>query len=277
VSDDVVAHAAGLAYREARPEGWSDGGPAALLLHGYPNSSYLFRDVLPSLADAGWRAIAPDLAGYGDSPPDPPGTWERHVGAVERFRLALGLERVALVVHDWGGLIGLRWACDHPEAVSALVLSDTGFFSDGKWHGLAQAMRTEGQGEELMAGMTREGFGAVLSQSSPGLSENAIEEYWKCFADEERRRGQLEMYRSGDFEKLVPYEGRLEALGVPTLVLWAEDDPFAPLAGARRFHERIPDSELVVLEGTGHFLFDDDPVRPGREIARFLGERVAAS
>ncbi len=231
-----VKHAAGLAYREAG----SEDAPAALLLHGYPNSSYLFRDVLPAIAGAGWRAIAPDLPGYGDSPADPPGTWERHVEAVERFRTELGLDRVALVVHDWGGLIGLRWACDHPDAVSALVISDTGFFSDGKWHGMAQAMRTEGQGEQLMEALTREAFEAVMRQSSPSISDEAIEEYWKCFADEDRRLGQLELYRSGDFEKLIPYEGRLEALGVPALVLWAADDPFAPLAGAKRFEERIP-------------------------------------
>ena len=66
--------AAGLAYREAGP---SD-GPVALLLHGYPESSYMWREVLSALAGAGWRAVAPDLAGMGDSPPDPPGTWERH-------------------------------------------------------------------------------------------------------------------------------------------------------------------------------------------------------
>ena len=88
---------------------------------------------MPALADAGWRALAPDLAGFGDSEPDPPGTWERHVESIERFRSELGIERCVLVVHDWGGLIGLRWACEHPEAIEALVISSTGFFPDGKW------------------------------------------------------------------------------------------------------------------------------------------------
>ena len=74
--------AAGLAYREAGPAD----GPVALLLHGFPESSYMWRDTLPALADAGWRGLAPDLAGFGDSPPDPPGTWERQVEALERFR-----------------------------------------------------------------------------------------------------------------------------------------------------------------------------------------------
>ena len=61
--------------------------------------------------------MAPDFAGFGDSPPDPPGTWERHIEAVERFRRELGIERCVPVMHDWGGLIGMRWACEHPEAV----------------------------------------------------------------------------------------------------------------------------------------------------------------
>src|SRR4051794_9589232 len=166
-------HAAGLAYRADGP----DDGPPALLVHGYPESSYMWRELLPLLAGAGRRAIAPDLAGFGDSAPDPPGTWEHHVESLERFRQELGLERVLLVVHDWGGLIGLRWACDHPDAVEALVIASTGFFSDGKWHGLADAMRTPGTGEELLEGMTREGFGAVLRDATPGITDDAVDEY----------------------------------------------------------------------------------------------------
>ena len=195
-----MPEAAGLAYRAAGP----DDGPPALLLHGYPESSYMWRDLLPALGDAGRRALAPDFAGFGDSQPDPPGTWERHIEAVERFRAELGLERVLLVVHDWGGLIGLRWACEHPDAVEALVISCTGFFPDGKWHGLAEGMRTPGTGEELMDGMTRDGFAAVMRESAAGIGDDAMDEYWKGFADEARRRGQLELYRSGDFEKLAP-------------------------------------------------------------------------
>ena len=66
-----------LAYREAGPAD----GPVALLVHGFPQSSYMWREVTPALADAGWRALAPDLAGFGDSPVDPPGTWERQPAA----------------------------------------------------------------------------------------------------------------------------------------------------------------------------------------------------
>ena len=68
-----------LAFREAGPAD----GPVALLVHGFPQSSYMWRDVLPAVAAAGWRGLAPDLAGFGDSPLDPPGTWERQVEALE--------------------------------------------------------------------------------------------------------------------------------------------------------------------------------------------------
>ena len=241
-----------------------------LCVHGYPESSYMWRDVLEAVGAAGWRGVAPDLPGYGDSPPDPPATWERHIAALDRFVSELGLRDVVLVVHDWGGLIGLRWACDTPGAVRALVVSDTGFFPDGKWHGMAQAMRTPGQGEELVDGIDREGFGAMLRSISPGMTDEALDDYFKAFADDERRRGQLELYRSGDFEKLRPYEGRLAQLGVPALVLWGADDPFAPVGGAHRLAKELPGAEVVVLDGIGHFLFADAPGEAAAAVTRFL-------
>jgi haloalkane dehalogenase len=255
-----------LAHREAGPAD----APVVLLVHGYPESSYMWRHLLPALAEAGWRAVAPDLAGFGDSPPDPPGTWERHRESIARLHAELDLGPVVLVVHDWGGMIGLAWACDHPEAVRGLVISNTGFFSDGRWHGLARAMREEGTGEELLAGMTREAFGQVIGESSSGMDDAALDEYWRGYDGEERRRGHLELYRSLDFKQLAPYEGRLAALGVPALVLWGENDPFAPVAGAHRFHRELPGSELVLVDGVGHFVFDDAPERAAGAVTSFL-------
>src|SRR3954467_4117727 len=95
----------GIAYRESLPPDWDGSGRTILFLHGFPTSSYLWRNVLPQAAEAGWGAVPPDLPGFGDSPADLPGTWHRQVEHVERFRQALGLDTVALGVHDWGGLI----------------------------------------------------------------------------------------------------------------------------------------------------------------------------
>jgi haloalkane dehalogenase len=262
----------GIAYREALPSGWDGSGRAALALHGYPTSSYLWRNVLPRLAEAGYRAVAPDLPGFGDSPPNLPGTWEHQIENVERFRTAVGLDRCALIVHDWGGLIGLRWACDHPDGVTALVITDSGFFPDGKWHGLAKTLQTEGEGETVLENMTRDLFAAGLRQVSPSLPEEAVDEYWKAYADDDRRQGQLDLYRSGQFSKLEPYRGKLAELNVPVLLVWGAGDQFAPVAGGYRFQKEIPGSRLVVLDDAGHFLMEDDPNRVGDEIGAFLAE-----
>ncbi|HEY3864737.1 MAG TPA: alpha/beta hydrolase [Solirubrobacteraceae bacterium] len=270
-----LSHAAGLAYRSA---GDANGNErVALLVHGYPESSYMWHSVLPALADAGWRALAPDLPGYGDSEPgegEGAGTWERHAEALERFARKLELGPVALVTHDWGVMIGLRWACDHPGSASALAISDGGFFSDRRWHDLANVMRTPGDGEQLARAYTREGFHGAMRAFSSGMSEQAIDEYWKCFADDARRLGHLELYRSGDFEKLIPYEGRVAALDLPTLILWGEEDKFAGVKMAQRFHEELPGSELVLFEDAGHFVWDDQPERATDALVDFLGRRA---
>jgi haloalkane dehalogenase len=265
-----LERAAGLAYRAA---GDSTARPV-VLVHGYPESSYMWEGALGALADAGWWALAPDLPGYGDSEPDPPGTWERHVEALGRFVRELELGPAVLVTHDWGVLIGLRWACENPQAVSALAISDGGFFADRRWHELANTMRTPQEGERLVASFTREGFVAALRAVSPAMAEEALEQYWKAFADDARRRGHLELYRSGDFEKLAPYEGRVAALGVPALIVWGQEDRFAGVQMAHRFHAELPGSELVVLEGAGHFVWDDEPERATRALVDFLARRL---
>jgi haloalkane dehalogenase len=265
-----IAHAGGLAYREASPPGEPRG--TLLCVHGWPESSAMWCTLLDGAAAAGWRAIAPDLLGFGDSPTDRPHTWERQIEALARFHAALALGPVVLVLHDWGGLIGLRWACDAPEVAAALVISATGFFHYGRWHGLANALRTDGQGEELVDGLTADGFAGVLGQASRGIDRARAAEYWKAFSDRERRHGTLDLYRSGDFQKLEPYQGRLAALGIPALILWGADDPFSPLGGARRLAAEIPGARLEIVAGTGHFLFDDAPDEAAAAVVRFLGE-----
>lgn len=259
-----------LAHREA---GGATRGNV-LLLHGFPESSRMYEPLLEPIAQAGWRAVAPDLVGFGDSQPNGAGTatWTAQVEAVEAFRIAQGLDRVVLVVHDWGGLIGLRWACDHPDAVEALVISDTGFFADAQWHDLAVAMRTPGTGEELVDSLTPEAFGGLMRSVSTGMDDAAIAAYAQMLSTPDRRAAVLELYRSGEFAELAAYEGALAALGVPTLLLWGAEDPFAPVAAAHRFRSEIPDAELVVIDGTGHFIWDDAPQRCTDAVLSFLAD-----
>jgi haloalkane dehalogenase len=265
----TLKRAGGIAYREAEPSQMSDRSPV-LCVHGWPQSSYMWRHLLPALAGTGRRAVALDLPGFGDSPPDPPGTFERHVGTLERFRRAVGLDRVVLVVHDTGGLIGLRWACDHPGAVSGLVITNTGFFPTHEWAQIAVTMRTPIQGEALVDSVSRQGFATLLEEASSEFDEDALDEYWKAFSSEGGRRGMLELYRSVDLDELKPYQSRLAALEVPVLILWGEKDEYIPLDYASRFAREIPGSKLVLLEGVRHFLFDDEPQRCASEVIDFL-------
>jgi haloalkane dehalogenase len=255
-----------LVYREALPVQEPLG--TLLCLHGYPESSYMWRHLLEAAAAAGWQAVAPDLPGYGDSPYTGSGTWRAHIDAVDEFHRGQDLGPVVLVVHDWGGLIGLRWACEHPEAVRAMVISNTGFFPDGRWSAMAEALRTPDQGEQLVGALDRDGFAGMLRSVSPNMADRSIDEYFKAYGSDERRRGQLELYRSGDFSELDGYD--LAALDVPALLLWGADDPFAPVAGAHRFARELPDAELVVIDDARHFVFDDVPDEASAAVVRFL-------
>lgn len=182
----------------------------------------------------------------------------------------LSLGPVALVTHDWGVAIGLRWACDHPGSAQSLVVSDGGFFADREWHDTAKTMRTPEVGERFVDSFTREILGVALKSLSSGMTEAALDEYWRAYADPIRRRGILELYRSGDFEKLVPYEGCLAGLGVPVLIVWGEQDPFAQVQLAHRFREQLPGSELVIVPDAGHFVWEDAPDQSTRALVRFL-------
>jgi haloalkane dehalogenase len=257
-----------MRWREAGPAD----GPVALLLHGFPNSSYLWRDVLPAVAGAGWRAVAPDFPGYGDTPPFDAGagTWTDHVDALDAFVAEHDLAPLVLVGHDWGGLIGLRWACERPYALRGLAVMGTGFFPDARWHGLAQGLRTPGEGERMVAAITAEAFGGIVRAASPRATDEAIAEYWKGLCDDRRKAAALALYRSGDFSELERYDGCLRELDVPALVLWGADDQYAPVSGAHRFARELPRAELVVLDGVGHFLMEDAPERVAPALAGFL-------
>ncbi|HYH60765.1 MAG TPA: alpha/beta fold hydrolase, partial [Solirubrobacterales bacterium] len=157
----------------------------------------------------------------------------------------------------------------HPELVSALVISDTGFFSDGKWHGMAEAIRSP-QGEDIIGAIDRDGFAALIRADGAHFSEEDVDAYWRPFAESRAREATVEFYRSMDFEKLGPYDGKLAELGVPTLLVWGADDQFAPIAGAHRLEREIPGARLASFEGAGHFVFDQEPERTTREVVDFL-------
>jgi haloalkane dehalogenase len=114
----------------------------------------------------------------------------------------------------------------------------------------------------------------MIRDAGGRITNDAIDEYWKTFITPEGRQGILGLYRSGDFDKLRPYEGQVGAMGIPALILWGENDPSVPVTSAERFHEEIRDSKLVILENASHFVYDDEPERCASEIVAFLDERA---
>jgi pimeloyl-ACP methyl ester carboxylesterase len=125
--------------------------------------------------------------------------------------------------------------------------------------------------------MNRDLFALALSQVSSVISDETIDEFFKACSDPERKQSQLDLYRSGDFSKLKAYDGKLGALGVPTLIVWGANDEFAPVRGAYRFQKQLPHSKLVVLDDAGHFLMEDEPQRVAEEISTFLAGITSAA
>ncbi len=252
--------------------------PTVLCLHGNPTSSFLWRSLGRGLADVA-RVIAPDLPGYGDSElGDRDGTWEEMEEFVEKFAAQMiGTGGFDLVLHDWGGLIGFRWLFDHParlQGLRRLVVSDTGFFymDSSAWHSLAKIWRTPGEGEAWMDALTPEVFRQGMRAACPTISDEAVGEYWKGLATPERRSARLALYRSGDFEKIRPYDGKLGTLECPTLIIWGKNDPYVPPAAAHRFEAEIPGAYLHMLSGVGHFLWEEAPDRTLTLVRNFRAE-----
>lgn len=244
-------------------------GEVVLYLHGFPTSGYLWRHVMAELE--GFRAIAPDFPGFGDSDLlNSPHTWEALKTWVTLFLDALAIDEVHLGVHDWGGLIGLPWMCENPARVKSLLITDTSFNPRDRWHALATQWREPGVGEEMIGQITRDGLGSLLAVSGSDLPEDAIDEYWKCLDSTAKQAAKLEMYRSLDFPMFEPYmQDFPRVAGGKTCIVWGESDPFVPARVAERFGQTL-EAQPTVLKGAGHFLQEDRGLEVGRLHSEFL-------
>jgi haloalkane dehalogenase len=252
-------------------------GPPVLLLHGEPTSSFLWRTIIPPLVGAGYRAVAPDLIGFGHS--DKPAdigwySYDRHVASIEQLVDGLGLHGMTLVVHDWGGPIGLRFAVEHEDLVDRLVILDTGIGGgrppSGAWLRFRDVVRRTGDAIDPAR--------LVEAGTAGGLTDDARSAYAEPFPTPESKAGVLA------FPELVPAEpdhpntapmnrvrDALRSWTKPTLIVWGASDTALPPALADEFAQLIPGAgEPVVLEGAGHFLQEDRPDELVAAILRFL-------
>jgi haloalkane dehalogenase len=251
-------------------------GPAVVFMHGEPTWSFLWRHVIPPVRDAGYRCIAPDLPGFGrsDKPIDLGWySYDRHTESVLALVDELDLRDATMVVHDWGGPIGLRVAVERPDRITRIVVLDTGLFTgrqpmNDAWMAfLAFVERTE----DLPVGL----LVRRACLNDPG--DEVIAAYDAPFPNAAAKAGArafpLILPLTPDAPGADAGQRVLDALRGdtrPKLFLWAESDPVLPLETGRRFAAALGGELDHVIAGASHFLQEDAGAEIGRLIADWL-------
>jgi haloalkane dehalogenase len=252
-------------------------GAPVLCFHGEPSWSYLYRHMLDRLVETGHRVVCPDLVGFGrsDKPTDHAFyTYERHMDVVTRHLDQVHLEDITVVVQDWGGPIGLRWAVENAERVARLVILNTGVFTGRVSKGFMAWRDFVERNPDLPVGFV------IQSATTSELSDEILAAYEAPFPSQESKAGATQ------FPLLVPIsddtDGAAEMRVVadalsrwdkPALVAFSDSDPVFPYPRAGEFFcDLIPGAgEQVRIEGAAHFLQEDRGERIAEEIVRFVG------
>jgi pimeloyl-ACP methyl ester carboxylesterase len=261
-------------YREAGPAD----APAIVLLHGFPSSSNMFRNLIPELADR-YRVIAPDYPGFGHS--DMPDraqfrySFAHFADITDTLLTRLGVTRYALYVMDYGAPVGFRVALKHPERVTALVIQNGNAYEAGLkefWKPIKAywASGQAAQREVLRAGTTLE---ATRSQYLDGVADRSRIDPSAWLQDQALldRPGNVEIqldlfydYRT-NLELYPQFQQFFRERQPPTLIVWGRNDVIFPAEGARAYLKDLPRAELHLLD-SGHFALEDQ----GDEIARLM-------
>ncbi len=247
-------------------------GPPIVCFHGEPSWSFLYRKMIGPLVAGGHRVICPDLAGFGRSDKPTDRGWysyDRHLEIVAGVLDGLDLQGATVVVQDWGGPIGLRWAVANQDRVAALVVMNTGLFTGRVSEGFLQWRDFAERNPDLPVGFV------VQSATATDLAEDVVAAYDAPFPTAESKAG------AAQFPLLVPTEEgapgaremvevieALRAWDKPALVAFSDSDPVFPYPRAgEEFLSMIPTAgDQVCIEGASHFLQEDR----GEEIARVI-------
>jgi len=260
-------------------EGPADGDVAPIVcFHGEPTWAYLYRKMLVPLTEAGHRVVCPDYAGFGRSDKPTERGWysyEGHLELVSKLLAGLDLRDAAVVVQDWGGPIGLRWAVENADRVGALVILNTGLFTGRVSKGFMAWRDFAEKNPDLPVGFV------IQSATTTALPEEIVAAYDAPFPTPESKAG------AAQFPLLVPTSdeapGAAEMREVadeltrwekPALVAFSDQDPVFPYPRAgERFVEMIPSvEEQVRIEGAAHFLQEDRGEQIAEEVLKFLSE-----
>ncbi|MCR5876409.1 alpha/beta hydrolase [Phenylobacterium sp. J426] len=269
VSQSLVRHlwlkmgADTVFYREAGP----DDGPVLLLPHGYPCSSYAYRNLIPRLS-GDWRLIAPDFpgCGYSDTPPDFAYGFDGYAAFLERFCRALGVERFALYLHDFGSQIGLRLAIRQPARILGLIIQNGDIYEDqlGPKYAPLQAYFRDPTPEAKLAlghAVSREGFrdeflNQLQDEHADLIPPDLWELHWSLMTPQRREIAVDLIARLKDNLGWFPrYQAYLREQQPPTLIVWGTNDGYMPAGAAEAYRRDLPGADLHLFEG-GHWLLE---------------------
>jgi pimeloyl-ACP methyl ester carboxylesterase len=251
-----------------------DSAEAVVFVHGNPGSADSWAELVAALGAAGRRALAIDLPDFGETiaPPGFEHSVEGYAGFLGEALDALGVERADLVLHDFGGPIGLLWAAAHAEELASLTLIDTGVLPGYRWHRLARIWRTPVIGELFQALATRRSFRALLNRSEPrGLPRPFVDAMYDHYGWR-TRRAVLKFYRAtaDPSSAGVGLSPLVVTRDVPSLVIWGEHDAYIPAEYAYRQRDAFPAAAVHVLPASGHWPFADAPDTVERLLLEFL-------
>ena len=272
-------------YREA---GNKD-APTILLLHGFPTSSHMFRNLIPALADR-FHLIAPDYPGYGFSsmplPEEFDYTFDRLAEVIEKFIEEVGLEKYSLYVQDYGAPVGYRIAVKHPERLQALIVQNGNAYDEGLdnefWEPLKLYWqeKTEANADALRKFLT---IDATKWQYTHGVRnvETISPDTWmldQLLLDRSGNKDiQLRLFYSyGSNPPLYPqWQAYFRKHQPPVLIVWGKNDEIFPADGAHPYSRDLKNIDFHLLD-TGHFALEEDNNQIADYISGFFADRVKA-
>ena len=272
-----------LAIRGIRTPCHDSGGEdseAVVFVHGNPGTG---DDWLPLMAELAptLRCLAPDMPGFGtaDKPADFDYTVSGYAGHLAALLAALGVERVHLVLHDFGGPWGLAWAAAHADKVASITLINIGILRGYRWHYAARIWRTPLLGELFQAITTRAGFKLALKHGNPrGLPAEFLERTFRNY-DRATRAAVLKLYRATSAldEAANEMHDALRPHDLPCLVLWGKCDPYISWRYAEQQRTTFPRAETALLDDSGHWPFIDNHEAVAARLVPFIGAHLTTS
>lgn len=276
----VAIDGVGIFYREAGPKD----APVLLLLHGFPTSSQMFRDLIPRLSDR-YRVIAPDYPGFGQSAMPAPNTFEysfdHYAELMSRFTGELGLKRYALYVMDYGAPVGFRLATRHPERVTGLIVQNGNAYEEGIgefWDPIKALWRDNSTTNREALAKAVLNLEATRWQYQHGVPDPSLvspdaytldQAYLDRPGNKEIQLTMIHNYQT-NLPKYPEWQAYFRKHRPPTLVVWGKNDQIFLAAGAEPYKRDNPNAQVYLLD-TGHFALETHGPQIAAMIRDFLG------